>query len=485
MERPIVLINVSKPEDVRIPPLALLYVGGALKKEGYDVKVYSFSTRDIQKYAKEVAEIKPLYLGVSVFTGSKTRDSADFSKAVKAIDPTTPILWGGIHPSLLPYQCLNEDYIDYVVVGEGEETIVEFTKAMLGRVNFEDIFGLGYKKNGIIKLNQKRPFVQDLDKYSLDWSLIDVEKFLDRHWDSKKILGFISSRGCPFDCSFCYNQEFNARKWRAHGTKKVINEIKELKDRYNIDGLRFYDDLLFANPPRAIEIVREVKLPWYGEIRIGMINEKITDVLIETECREVLFGLESGSDRILRLMDKAQTVEAIRKGVKLLNRAKELRTVGSFIVGVPTETKEETFETVNLILELLKINPNMRYSVGFYLPYPGSAMYNLAIKEGFKPFEKTEDWDALDRWADRLKLTWLNWMQDSSYFKAIRDYVNLLPLNEVKVPFIRSIPEKRLKNKDFSHKYELSALSYLQHQFAVDGTFVNKVGRAVLPYIRG
>ena len=93
--------------------------------------------------------------------------------------------------------------------------------------NFEDIFGLGYKKNGIIKLNQKRPFVQDLDKYSLDWSLIDVEKFLDRHWDSKKILGFISSRGCPFDCSFCYNQEFNARKWRAHGTKKVINEIKD------------------------------------------------------------------------------------------------------------------------------------------------------------------------------------------------------------------------------------------------------------------
>ena len=484
--KPIALVNICNPEDITVPPLALLYVGNELKKEGYDVKIFHFKNTDIDLNVKKVINLNPLYVGVSVFTGNKTKDSAVFSKKVKS-QSHIPVVWGGIHPSLLPHQTINEWYIDFIMTGEGEVTAVEFTKEIdkQGQKDFTKILGLGYKdERGRGIVNPPRPTIENIDSLKIDWELMDVNKFFEQQWGSKKILGFISSRGCPFNCGFCYNQAYNNRKWRAHSAEKVIQEVTYLKDNYNIDGIKFYDDLFFSNPKRAIDILEKIKLPWYGEARIGMITPHMVDKFIKTDAKEILFGLESGSDRMLKLMNKQQTVKHIYNGVQLLSKAPELRVVGSFIVGMPTETKAETFESVDMILKLQKIHPSMRYSVGFYLPYPGSDLYNLAIQKGFKPFAKTEDWDQLDRWANRLTLNWLEWTQDSDYFMRIRDYTNLLPLKDVHIPYLKDLPEKRLKNKDFYHDTELKTLKYLQHQFARQGSLLRKFGWTILPYIR-
>lgn len=484
--KPIALVNICNPEDITVPPLALLYIGNELKKEGYEVRIFHFKNTEIDSNVDKIIKLDPLYVGVSVITGNKTRDSAVFSKKIKE-KSDLKIVWGGIHPTLLPNQTINESYIDFVVHGEGEITIKEFTKEIdkKGKKDFRKILGLGYKNEnnkGIV--NQARPMIEDLDTLKIDWELMDVKAFFEQQWGSEKILGFISSRGCPFNCNFCYNQAFNNRRWRAHSADKVVEEVTYLKDQYDIDGIRFYDDLFFTNPQRAISILERINLPWYGEARIGMITQTMVNKFIKTNAKEILFGLESGSDRILKLMNKQQTVQQIYNGVKLLSQAPELRVVGSFIVGCPTETREETFETIDMILKLKEIHPSMRYTVGFYLPYPGSEMYKLAVKMGFQPPEKTEDWDKLDRWANKLTLSWLDWTQDSDYFMRIRNYANLLPLRDIYIPFLRSLPEKRLKEKDFSHKIELSALTFLQSRFASQGTLSRKIGCAILPYIR-
>src|SRR3989344_5830786 len=485
-DRPIALVNICNPEDITVPPLSLLYLGHELKKEGYAVKIFHFKNIEIEEQVEKVIRLNPLYVGVSVFTGNKTKDSATFSKKIKQRS-SVAVAWGGIHPTLLPHQCINEWYIDFVMHGEGERTIIEFTKEFdkAGKKDYSKILGLGYKderNRGIV--NPPRPMIENLDELKIDWELMDIKKFFEQQWGSRRILGFISSRGCPFNCGFCYNQAFNNRRWRAHSADKVVQEVTYLKDNYNIDGIKFYDDLFFSNPKRAIDILERIKLPWYGEVRIGMVTPHMVDKCIKTEAKEILFGLESGSDRILKLMNKQQNVKQIYDGVKMLAKAPELRVVGSFIVGCPTETKEETFETVDMILNLQKIHPSMRYSVGFYLPYPGSEMYTMAVQLGFKPPEKTEDWDQLDRWANKLTLSWLTWTQDSDYFMRIRDYTNLLPLKDVHIPILKNLPEKRLKEKDFYHDAELKTLKNLQQKFAMQGTAFRKFGWAILPYIR-
>lgn len=484
MSKPIALVQVSNPEDMRIAPLAHLFVGGALKREGYEPKVFHINSENLNKAVKDILSIDPMFVGFSVITGNQTRESANLSRMLKKEKPELPIIWGGVHPSLLPKETVKEDYIDYVVNGEGDSIIIDIARMFEGKTRAEDILGLCYKRNGIPILNGPRPLIEDLDQLDLDFDLIDVESHLEHEWNNKRVLGFITSRGCPFNCGFCFNQRFNQRRWRAQSDKKVIEKVSYLKDKYGIDGIKFYDDLLFSNPQRAVRLLEAINLPWYGEVRVGMLHDDLVKKLVSKQCRELLLGLESGSDRMLKLMNKLQTVEQIKRGIKALTKAPDLKPVGSFIMGMPTESKEETFQTVDLALELSEIHPRMRFSFGFYLPYPGADLYELALKMGFVPPVKTEDWDSLDRWANKLELKWLDWTHDSEYFRKIRDYFNLLPLRDVKLPIISKIPEKRLRERDFSHIRELEILSNLQKKYSHKNNMFSKVVLKSLPYIR-
>lgn len=484
MTKPIALVQISNDHDMRIAPLALLFLSNSLKKAGYEPKVFHVNSEKIQASVKEILSHDPLMVGVSVITGNQTRDSATLSKLLKAEKPEVPIVWGGVHPTLLPRETVKEDYVDYVANGEGDFIIVDIVRMLEGKERPENILGLCFKRNGVPIVNPPRPLIEDLDLLDLDFSLIDVEAHLEHEWSNKRVLGFITSRGCPFDCKFCFNQRFNQRRWRAQSEKKVIEKVKHLKDVYNIDGIKFYDDLIFSDPQRAFRILEEVKLPWYGEVRVGMLQENVVKKLIDTQCRELLLGLESGSNRMLQLMNKMQTVEQIKRGIGNVAKAPDIKPVGSFIMGIPTETKDETFQTVDLALELSEINPKARFSFGFYLPYPGADLYNLALSMGFVPPEKTEDWDQLDRWANKMELKWLDWTKDSDYFRRIRDYFNLLPLREVNIPYLSKIPEKRLRDRDMNHIKELEILSKLQKTYSHKNNLFSKAIWTALPYIR-
>ena len=480
--KPIVLINVRDTTDSVLPPLGCMYVSSALKEAGYETKVFHFTEKELDENVEKTIKLDPLFVGLSVITGNKTRHSAVFSRKFKE-KSTAPVVWGGVHPSLLPLQCIKEDYIDYVIVGEGEETTVDLAKALENKMPLNEVKGIGYKDaNKKPKFNKPRPLIEDLDKCKIDWDCIDVKKCYEQQWDSKRILSYVSSRGCAFDCAFCYNNIFNLKRWRAHSMQRVIDDVTFMKEQFGCDGIRFFDDFLFVNQKRALEIVERIKLPWFAEIRVNSINGRIVEKLIETDAKELLFGMESGSERILNLMNKKQSPQDIIECVRQLSKHKGVRALGTFILGSPTETQAETFETVDLILKLKDIHPNMRYSVGVYLPYPGSEMYTMALQMGFKPPQKTEDWDMLDRSSDKMRMDWLDWNKNAKYFINIREYIHLLALENFNIPFIQDIPRKRLEQKNFSRTWELKLLSTMQKKLEVP--MIKKFGRKILYTLR-
>lgn len=439
----VVLVKLASQMAMRFPPLGLLYVGDALRKAGYEIELFHITPKQVEESTKKIAEISPLFVGFSVFTGEAMRDCADMCREIKRLS-AVPIVWGGIHPSLLPEQCLSESYIDIVVMGEGEVTSVEVSKALEGHGSLSEVLGIGYKTDGEIRINPTRPFITDLDQYSLDWSLVDVQRYIKPFRGLDKVLPLVTSRGCTYRCAFCFNEKFNRRRWRSHSINFIVSHINELKEKYKLDGIIFYDDFFFAKRDRAFEILRRIKLPYYAECRVELIDDEFVRLLAETGCNALLVGLESGSDRILKMVQKDSTVEDIYRAATALSKHPDICLLGSTIMAYPTETREEFDATLRMIARVFQIHPNTDFTTGFYLPYPGVKLYDLAVKEGFSCPTKTEDWEMLDRWVDKLPITW-NKVITSHETKAVREHITAMAfLYRHKVPLWREFAGWRL-----------------------------------------
>ncbi len=448
----LVQINYSQDHSEKILPMGILSVGSALKRHGFEVELINITEKEIDKTVGEVVAKNPLLVALSVMTGIQTKHNAEFSKKIKA-SSDLKILWGGIHPSLLPEQCLGEDYIDFVIVGEGEETSVELVQKLKNRESLENIFGLGYKQDGKIKINPTRPLINNLDLWPMDFSLLDMEKYLYKLDKYKRVVAYKTSRGCPFNCAFCYNRAFNQSRWRAWSIERVVNDIEYLKQEYQIDAIKFYDDNFFVDKARALEILRRINLPAHLEVRIDMIDEELARELKERQVFDLLIGAESGSDRLLNLINKKITVERIMSAVKSLAKY-NVPASYSVIVGLPTETKEEFFLTVDLLYKIYKIHPQAAFTLGAYMPYPGSLMYDLAIKEGFEPPTRTEDWGKIDRFRKDFSSPWV----DGQFVWRIREYFKLL---KFKLGPVSKWFEWRIKHHFFARPLDIYIMEFL------------------------
>jgi len=446
-------INYSKDHSEVTLPLGILSVGSALKKASFEVKLINITEKEIDKTVDEIIGLNPDFLGVSVMTGIQTRHSAELCQKLKNKRKDLPIVWGGIHPSLLPEQCLAEDYIDYAVIGEGEITIVEFTKQLKGNGNFNQINGLGHKNRGKVIINQSREFIKNLDDYRLNFGLLDLNKYLFKLKEAKKAIAYKTSRGCTYNCNFCYNRAFNRGKWRTWSIKSVVEDIDFLKKNYGVDAIKFYDDNFFIDRNRALEILEKIDIPAHTEIRIDMITDGLAKRLKELRVSEFLIGIESGSDRMLKLINKGYAVDKIKEGVKILAKY-DLYTTYSTIVGLPTETKEEFNKTLELMYWVHKTHPRAGFTMGAYLPYPGSAMYDFAIEQGFKPPARTEDWGDIDRFRKDFFSPWV----DNKMIWRIREYFKFF---SYKISLLNKWLEFRIRNRFFTFSFDIPIIEYL------------------------
>jgi len=404
--------------------------------------VHHIYGNQIDSAVKEILKDNPLFVGFSVLTGLPITLSVRMSKEIKKHNKNIPVVWGGIHPSLLPEQCLMEDYIDFVVMGEGEESIVELADALRKGVSLKGIKGIGYKKDGKIIINKPRELIKNIDDYEIDWSLVNVEDYIYEIWDGSRIISYITSRGCPHNCGFCYNLAFHKRRWRCFSKEKVVKRVNELIDKYNIDGITFDDDNFFTNKERALYILENIKVPTYFlDIRIDYLKDDLLKQIYKMKSRWIFFGHESGSDRILKLIDKGFTTKEIMETIRFCSRKyPDISLRANAIIGFPTETWKEVKKTIDFSLKMCDAHPNISMTFSIYTPYPGTKVYDLAIKNGFKPPKNLEGWGKYDldiaSRGEKIKidLSWLPWMNNKKrkLFDNINKYSHLLDKTYIK-----------------------------------------------------
>ncbi len=365
-------------------PNGILHIAAVLEEYGYKAEIYDNNV-DSHK-PRDFLSSKPDIVGFSVLTGPDITNAIAQSIEFKRNMPATKVVWGNVHPSMLPRQTLAEPYIDYVVVGAGEYTLLELVRHLeRGDIKLAEIKGLAYKENGKIIINEPRPFIKNLDELpDPAWHIINVKKY----WD----ITLNTSRGCPYRCTFCYNKAFH-RGYRGElSARRIVAQIEHLKQGYGAKKIKFYEDNFTANHKRLREFCRliiskKIKVKWDCEARAGL-NEEDIALMAKSGCISVGLGVESSSPRMLDFVHKGTTIVAIEMTIWLLVKHKILPRI-YIIEGLPTETIED-FDMTQQLIKRLDTPP---YQYMMYLPYPGTVLFDYCVSHGLiTPPEKLSDW---------------------------------------------------------------------------------------------
>jgi radical SAM superfamily enzyme YgiQ (UPF0313 family) len=417
----IVLVNINKPfrnaELERQSPLALMYLSAQLKRAGFRTVVEDITPSQFDKTVRRIAAIKPLFVGLSLTFGFVSAECVEFSKKIMKINSEIPIVLGGIHASAVPHLCLDSGFVDYVCIGEGERTIVEVARCFEKGVLPDQIENIAYKRNGQVFINPSRPFETSIDNFDIDWDCVDLSKYVFNNVLTGDVTfkSYQSARGCPYDCSFCYNSAFNKRRYRPHSIEFVMRDLKMLKERLNINMIEFVDDHFFTNKKRAFELLSQMKQIGVRTYNIGIratfIDDELCKKLVEYDCRSIYCGFESENARVLKLLNKEIGKEDIENA--LAATAKYPVSVSAqFILGIPTHTRKEIINSVRYGLNLMRLYPHLALTMVAYMPLPATNLYYKAIEKGYIPptrLEEYEDFGQPSISKSKLPISWLPW----------------------------------------------------------------------------
>ncbi|MCX6796616.1 MAG: radical SAM protein, partial [Candidatus Falkowbacteria bacterium] len=415
----VILFFPKNDAEVNLLPMSLLLLASPLLNNGFDVKIIDQRINNNWRVdlLQELFDINTIAVGFSVLTGQPINYALAVSRLVKE-KSKVKVIWGGVHPSLLPEQTLSNDVIDIVVIGEGEATMLELCQYLVRNQELSLVQGIGYKKDGKIIINAPRDFI-DLNQSALPpYYLIDFERYVAQRsfasGQAGRDIDFYTSRGCPYSCGFCYNKEFNRCRWRSQSATKVVEHMEYLVKNFKITSLNIEDDEFFVDKNRSLEIcalIKEKKLEFdiFATHRINLIEQlsiKELQELLAAGFKTLAFGVESGSPRILKMINKNISREQV------LSAVKKLKEVGMgskyyFMVGFPGEELEDVYQTTDLMLAMKKIDNSIRIPPWrVYTPYPGTDLYQASIEQGFKAPQRLEDWARFD--FEHIRIPWIN-----------------------------------------------------------------------------
>ncbi|MEM3101551.1 MAG: radical SAM protein [Candidatus Nitrosotenuis sp.] len=369
-------------------PYSIFFLGSYIKSYGIQVKLFDQRVTSNDEILQFVKLHPVTHVGLSTMTGPQILYAMDLSKKIKKIKPDVKTIWGGIHVTVNPSSVLNHEFIDYIVVGEGEKTLLE----LLLSDDKAPVKGALYKDDSLSSLIP-REFI-DLDTVSLDWSLINPSDYISVR-NGYKYISFVASRGCAFKCQYCYNS-VTKNTWRSWSIEKVEEEIDKIT-QFNISYISFMDDNLAINPKwlsGVCEILSKRGIHWYGDLRASSVTENNMDRF--KNCMMLFIGAESGSQRILNVIDKRIKVEEIYSAANVLNK-RGIRGTFSWIIGFPQETREDVMATIKAVKKVSEIMPSAVQRLKIFSPYPGSKLYEETVKRGYKPPQTLEEWGRFTR----------------------------------------------------------------------------------------
>jgi len=389
----VILVRPFNPLSFSIqPPLGLGYLSATLKARGvsevflYDAVRHHLS--DVAAFAQFVREKSPHLVGIQ-FYSSDVKIVREYLRCVKQIDEEIMTVVGGAHPSALPERTLTDyDDLDFVIAGEAELGLPQLVDRIeSGSRQWEGVAGLAWRdSDGHVHVNP-RGVVQDINHVPWpDWEQIDPSSYphapLGGYCKAYPIAPIIISRGCPFDCAFCAAKTIYGKGFRFRDVDDVAAEVSHLIRRFGVKEIMIQDDNVTFKKDvliRFCERMAPLGVPWncLNGIRLNCIDDDMVKSMKSAGCYAVAVGIESGSQGVLDSMNKHLTLEVIEEKVALLARH-GLKVTGLFIVGYPTETREDVLKTI----ELAKRLPIDRAAFASFLPLPGSRIHGELEAQG-------------------------------------------------------------------------------------------------------
>lgn len=377
------VVLVQPPIGERVvnlsPPLGLAMIAAVMvdKVDSLNCIVGDTGPFDDEALADEILSYEPDLVGLSISTPA-VPVSKKIGMLVKAIRPRTVLIAGGPHATIFPEELLKSGF-DYIIRGEGEQTIAELMECLEKNRDPAHIRGLSYKKNGKrIVHNEDRELIANIDDLPIPlWEYFPVNKFSSSFKKTKKYLPVLTSRGCPGKCNFCYRGIFG-NKFRARSPESIVNEIKYLKRKFGIEEFSILDDCFTINKRRAkltceLLISEKMNLPWGlpSGVRVDTVTPELLSLLKKAGCYRLGFGVETGNNQVMKRIKKNITVEQVKNAVSMAKREKFLISC-FFILGLSGDTIETIEQSIDLAIEL---NPDL-VQFGIATPYPGTEMYN-------------------------------------------------------------------------------------------------------------
>lgn len=406
----VILFNPRSAKWKHRIPNSILQVGASIHPK-YEVH---FVDGNMEK--DPVAKIKKLleggkvrFFGCTVMPGPQLRQAIPISKMVKEKFPDVTVIWGGYFATNQHKVVLESKYVDYVINGPGDHAFPSLLNALEEGSNVDDIKNLIYLKDGIPHKTAVEALL-DQDKlpllpYSKFNEYYPIQNYLQKTFMGRKTMAYHSSLGCPFTCSFCAVVPIYNARWKGKSAQNIYADVKKLIEEYGVDSIEFHDNNFFTSRKRVVafsELVLKENIKWWGEGRIDTLNQYSDEdlkLMKAAGCEMIFFGAETGSDEVLKQMDKGGTQSA----AQIKEFAMRLRKFGitpeySFVLGMPGESEEKVMKQIDedilFIKEIKRLNPETEIIIYLYSPVPteGSELYKQITKAGFEFPAKLEDW---------------------------------------------------------------------------------------------
>ncbi|HOT76299.1 MAG TPA: radical SAM protein [Candidatus Wallbacteria bacterium] len=422
----ILLVVYDNDSYIHWFPIGLAYIASVIRKAGHEAVIYS---QDVYHYSEEhltkyLDENKFDAVGVSVIGGYyQYRKLLKISKAVNESKNRPFYIIGGHGPAPEPEFFFKKTGADAIVIGEGEISTINLLNALASHKDLSSVNGIAYMKNGKCVVNPRQELIKDIDSIPFPaWDMFHMDYYsllrMPHIKNSERCFPVLSSRGCPFKCNFCYRMD---KGIRIRSNESLIEEIKILKQKYNISYIAFGDELLMVNPQRTISlceafIKENLNIKWDCNGRLNFAAPEVLKIMKKAGCVFINYGIECFDDEILSVMNKNLTCEQIVKGIEA-TLAAEISPGYNIIFGNIGETAETLRKGVDF---LLKYDDHSQFrTIRPVTPYPGSPLYYHAIEKGL--IKDAEDFYENKHTNSDLMSVNFTKLSDDEYYKALHD----------------------------------------------------------------
>jgi len=381
--------EIQSALGLNAPPLGLAYIGAVLERDGYDVTMIDapISCESQEGVIKKLQSMKPDVIGVTSTTPN-IGNAVSLITKIKQKMPGTVTVLGGCHITFLPEETMGMcPAIDVGVIGEGEATMLDLVRSVEDGRPLDAVDGIAIREGGKIRKTRPRRLIEDLDSLPFPARhLLPMEQYTALG-ERTPIGNVITSRGCPFRCIFCASSRIYGNTFRARSPENVVEEVSELVDKYRINFIEFVDDTFTINKKRSFRLaglLRKLDISWAFGSRVDTISSEVLQAFRRAGALMFYMGIESASERVLRIMRKGITLGQVRSAISSAKKA-GLEVTGSFIIGTPGESKEEAMETIKFAIQ-----SGIDYAQFTAMtPYPGTEVYDFAKANNLL---ETEDW---------------------------------------------------------------------------------------------